>query len=205
MTADEPPDADGQSGGFAAVGEPLERVGGSPELGVRPTETEGFPEAHVAVHRPTGVAAWGSSRDEAMENVRRNVERYDDADRSGEIVETDGVLGGEPRVDGSRIGVLHVVDRYDATGSIVETAAGFVGLLTVGEVRTALEWADAHTEVLQHLRDERARFHERIRTRWERVPLDDESDTVVYRRPDDGSTFAILESEDSEGTGEVDE
>lgn len=203
MTGNDRPGEDRLSDDFVVADEQFAQVDGAPEFGLRPTETDGFPEAHVTVHRTTGVAAWGATRDEAIEHVQCDARRYVEADRPGEIVETDGVLGGDPRVAGSRIGVLHVVDRFDATGSVVETAAGFSGVLSVEEVRTALEWADANPETIQHLRAERARVIEDIRTGWERVPLDDESDTVVYRRPHGHSaTFAILDDDTGEADGE---
>lgn len=104
-------------------------------------------------------------------------------DRSGEIVETDGVLGGDPRIDGTRLGVLHIVATYEREGSIVETAAQYGGL-TVDEVRSALAWADEHPDHLERLRAERELLREWIRTHWEHRELDG-TEFGTYRRPDD--------------------
>lgn len=182
---------------FVVAGEPLEPVDGRADIGIRPVDNESFPDAHIAVHRPTGTAAWGATRDDAIENVNRGVPHLEDPDRTGEIVETPGVLGGDPRVAGSRIGVLHVVTAYEDTDSVVETAAGFSGPLTVDEALAALEWAEAHAAELQRLRDERARTIERIRSDWERLEVPDGADGATYRRPG-SNTFALLGPDEEE-------
>lgn len=161
MTGDDPADR------FQVAGESLEPVTDVPGLGIRPVGDESFPDAHVAVHRSSGAAAWGANRDDAIEHVERDVEHVRSPRRTEEIVETPGVLGGKPRVAGSRIGVLHIVTAYEDTGSIVETAAGFTGPLTVDEARSALGWADSNPDEIERLRDERARTFEHIESEWE--------------------------------------
>lgn len=174
------------------AGESFESADGSPGIGVRPSVTDGFPAAHLAVHASTGVATWGATREEAVTRVERDIDDYVDADRPGGIVETEGVLGGKPRVAGSRIGVLHIVEKYAVTGSLVETAAAFSGPLVVEEVREALEWADAHPDMVRGLREERERFRERIRREWNPIALPDEAGPTAYRNPDSPITLAIL-------------
>lgn len=160
----------------------FETVSGRYSFGVRPTATEGFEEAHIAVDRSTGACSWGATREDAIDNLQWDLDVFDRHRRTGEIVETEGVLGGAPRVNGSRIGVLHVVEQHGEDASIVETTAGFSGGLTVDEVRVALDWADEHRDRLQRLRAERALFREWISEHWERVEIDD--GLVVHRRPE---------------------
>lgn len=191
MSSADPDDA------FVVAGESLEPADDAPEIGVRPVATQGFPDAHVAVHRPSGAAAWGATRDDAIEHVVRDVERVLSSSRTGEVVETPGVLGGAPRIAGSRIGVLHIVTAYEDTDSIVETAAEFTGSLTVDEAQTALEWADSQPDEVQRLRDDRARTIERIKSDWEPIDVPDDSDVTTFRRPGT-NTFALLGS-DEEG------
>lgn len=182
---------------FRIAGESLERVADAPELGVRLVGDESFPDAYVAVHRASGAAAWGATRDDAIEHVERDVEHVRSPRRTGEIVKTPGVLGGKPRVAGSRIGVLHIVTAYADTGSIVETAAGFTGPLTVDEARSALDWAEGHPDELQRLRDERARTIARIRSEWDPIDLPTDADVSTYRRPG-SDTFALVGSDEEE-------
>lgn len=182
---------------FVVAGESFEVVDDTPAVGVRPVGDETFPDAHVAVHRPSGATAWGASRADAVERVERDAPRDVPPDRTGEIVETPGVLGGAPRVAGSRIGVLHVLDAHEETGSVVEAAAGFVGPLTVEEARMALTWAESHPDEIRRLRDERAQFRKRVTTGWERSELPGETDAAVYRRPG-SATFALFGPDEEE-------
>lgn len=182
---------------FHVAGESLRPVADSAEIRVRPVADDQFPDAHVAVHRSSGAAAWGPTRDNAIEHVERDVAHVRSQRRTGEIVKTPGVLGGAPRVAGSCIGVLHVVTAYEDTGSIIEAAAGITGPLTVDEARTALDWADAHPDELQRRRDERASTIERIKSEWEPIDLPDASDISTYRRPG-GNTFALFGPDEEE-------
>lgn len=168
---------------FVWEDEVFETLSGQYAVGVRPTQTEDFEDAHVAVDRQTGMAAWGSTRDDALDRLEEDTERYEETDRSGEIVETDGVLGGDPRIDGTRLGVLHIVWTYEREGSIVETAAQYGGL-TVDEVRCALAWAERHPDHLERLRAERELLREWMQTHWEHREIDG-TGSGMYRRPDD--------------------
>jgi uncharacterized protein (DUF433 family) len=59
------------------------------------------------------------------------------------IVQTAGVLGGKPRLDGTRIGVATIASCH-ASGWSVETIAEQYPALTENDVRAALAWHDAH-------------------------------------------------------------
>lgn len=66
-------------------------------------------------------------------------------DLTGRIVQTDGVLGGQPRVDGTRIGVHHIVDLV------------LHGKYTVGdvvyEIYPDLTTDDVEAAIVYHLRN----------------------------------------------------
>lgn len=75
-----------------------------------------------------------------------------------EIVSTPGVLGGKPRIEGRRIGVLHIVDQIQGGRTPEEMTTQFD--LTLGEVYTALAYYHEHPDEMRELREEIA---ERIR------------------------------------------
>lgn len=131
------------------------------KLELNESEKEFLEGSFVAVHRETDVASWGETRETALADLKRDVEYFqatkDRRERSGEIVETPDVLGGDPRVDGSRIGVLHIVERVESRGegvSLAVIAALFSGVLSISEVEAALEWAEEHPERLAEVRQE---------------------------------------------------
>jgi uncharacterized protein (DUF433 family) len=77
-----------------------------------------------------------------------------------EIVKTESVLGGKPRIEGRRIGVLHVIDEIQSGRTPEEVTAQFD--LTLGEVYTALAYYHEHPEEMRELREqiaERVREH----------------------------------------------
>lgn len=60
-----------------------------------------------------------------------------------QIVETEDVLGGDPRIEGTRVGVAHVYRRYvDADDSPETIAAGYD--ISVAAVHAALGYAFGH-------------------------------------------------------------
>ena len=67
-----------------------------------------------------------------------------------EIVSTEGVLGGEPRIEGRRIGVLHVATRVLDDETPEEVAADFD--LDVADVYRALAYYYDHPEEMRALR-----------------------------------------------------
>lgn len=71
------------------------------------------------------------------------------------IVQTDDVLGGQPRIEGRRVGVYTVYSKYQRTdGSVAETAAAY--RLSEAEVHAAVAYAKANPEQMEAIA-ERAR------------------------------------------------
>jgi uncharacterized protein (DUF433 family) len=74
------------------------------------------------------------------------------------IVRTPDVLGGDPRIEGTRVGVVHVYRRYVEGGDApAEIAAGYD--ISVAAVHTALAYAFANAEEMTAIaeRNEAAR------------------------------------------------
>lgn len=139
------------------------------EVELNESEAEFLEGSFIAFHRGTGVVSWGETREDALKGLEEDVEYFQAAkergERSGEIVETPDVLGGVPRVDGSRIGVLDIVERIKGPEECVLPVVGaawFSGVLSVQEVEAALEWAEEHPEQLAELRRERDETREAI-------------------------------------------
>lgn len=69
-----------------------------------------------------------------------------------EIVHTEGVLGGEPRLEGHRISVLQVADMVLDAGYSPEHVADQLGI-SLAEVHTALAYYYEHPEEMETLRE----------------------------------------------------
>jgi uncharacterized protein (DUF433 family) len=67
-----------------------------------------------------------------------------------EIVQTPDVLGGDPRIDGHRIGVYHVYQRYVEGGETPEEIATSYGI-TVAEVHAALAYAFSNPDEMRDI------------------------------------------------------
>ncbi|MEF8853652.1 MAG: DUF433 domain-containing protein [Haloarculaceae archaeon] len=68
-----------------------------------------------------------------------------------DIVRTDGVLGGDPRLDGTRVGVLHVYELVVAGDhSPADVADQFA--LSLGEVYPALAYYHEHPDEMRAVR-----------------------------------------------------
>lgn len=77
----------------------------------------------------------------------------------GEIVSTDDVLGGAPRVEGRRIGVHHVASRVvDAGESPEQVAADFD--IDMADVHRALAYYYDHPDEMQSVEAERGSLPE---------------------------------------------
>lgn len=86
------------------------------------------------------------------------------------IVTDVDVLGGDPRLDGTRIGVVHVHRRYESGEAPEEIAAGYDGI-SVADVHAALAYAfDNPTE----LREVERRSHDAVEHIREERPVDPE-------------------------------
>jgi uncharacterized protein (DUF433 family) len=68
-----------------------------------------------------------------------------------DIVRNDAVLGGDPRIEGTRVGVLHVyelvVEGEHAPADVADQLD-----LTLGEVYSALAYYHEHPESMQEVR-----------------------------------------------------
>ena len=67
-----------------------------------------------------------------------------------DIVRTDGVLGGEPRLDGTRIGVRHVYELVEGDyppGDVADQLD-----LSLGQVYSALAYYHDHPEEMRKVR-----------------------------------------------------
>lgn len=74
-----------------------------------------------------------------------------------EIVRTEGILGGDPRIEGHRIGVHHVVESVlEGKYTVDEVAYTIYPQLSVEDVHASLAYYYAHREEIEERR-ERAR------------------------------------------------
>jgi uncharacterized protein (DUF433 family) len=86
-----------------------------------------------------------------------------------QIVETEDVLGGDPRIEGTRIGVAHIYRRYvDGGDTPEEIAAGYD--ISVAAVHAALAYAFGHPRQMRDLEArDRAAYEEADRLTPENV------------------------------------
>jgi uncharacterized protein (DUF433 family) len=69
----------------------------------------------------------------------------DDMHLLSRIVSTPGVLGGKPRVDGTRVGVSHILDAL-AAGDTADEIVESLPWLTHDDIRAALFYAARQAE-----------------------------------------------------------
>lgn len=86
-----------------------------------------------------------------------------------EIVRTEGVLGGDPRIDGTRVGVIHVYDLVVASEHSPADIADQLEL-SLGEVYTALAYYYEHPDEMRRVRRENEKAIERLREEALRPP-----------------------------------
>jgi uncharacterized protein (DUF433 family) len=86
------------------------------------------------------------------------------------IVTDEEVLGGDPRLEGTRIGVVHLYRRYEDGESPEEIAAGYDSV-TVADVHAALAYAFDHPEEIRAIERRGQEAIERLR---EDRPVDPE-------------------------------
>jgi len=79
-----------------------------------------------------------------------------------EIVSDEETLGGAPRLDGTRIGVLHVYEQYQ-DGETPEAIASKYDGVTVADVHHALAYVFDNPDRIQQLQTEREGAIEEIR------------------------------------------
>ena len=77
-----------------------------------------------------------------------------------DIVCTDDVLGGDPRLNGTRLGVVHVKQRVDAGDEVAQIAADYdIGL---ADVFAALAYYYDNPDVMGEIERRRESFVEEI-------------------------------------------
>ena len=90
-------------------------------------------------------------------------ERVTYIERMTEIVSTDDVFGGEPRLDSHRISVIQIVDmvRGDRSPEYVADQLG----ISLGEVHTALAYYYEHPEEMRAVRERHRDLESELRER----------------------------------------
>lgn len=79
-----------------------------------------------------------------------------------EIVHDEEVLGGDPRLKGTRIGVRHIYRRYEDGETPEEIASGY-GDVTVADVHNALAYAFENPDEMRAIERHTRNAIERIR------------------------------------------
>lgn len=85
------------------------------------------------------------------------------------IVRTDDVLGGDPRIEGTRIGVLHVFDLVIAGNSTPEDAADQLDI-DLSEVYGALSYYYEHPDEMSRVRDRHDALEDKLSELTARPP-----------------------------------
>jgi len=70
------------------------------------------------------------------------------------IVKTDGVMGGQPRIDGHRISVLQIYERVNEEGMAPETVSSDFGV-ELADVHLALSYYYDNVREMEEWRDRR--------------------------------------------------
>lgn len=78
------------------------------------------------------------------------------------ITRDEDVLGGEPWIEGTRVGVRHVVARVIGSGQAPACVADQLGV-SLSEVYEALSYYYAHIEEIRELQRENEAAFERVR------------------------------------------
>jgi len=78
-----------------------------------------------------------------------------------DIVRTEGVLGGDPRIEGTRVGVLHVYELVVEGDGSPADAADQLGV-SLAEVYTALAYYHENPETLREVRRRHTEAEERL-------------------------------------------
>lgn len=76
-----------------------------------------------------------------------------------QIVKTPDVLGGDPRIDGHRIGAYHVYRRYVEGGETPETIASSYGI-SIAEVHAALAYAFDNPDEMRDIEERNRELYE---------------------------------------------
>lgn len=125
----------------------------------------------VAVDEDTGAEGRGRTREEALEHLDAAVARHDGV----AIVKTPDVLGGKPRIEGTRMGVFLLGERVREGGQSVDDLLRSYPHLDRAEVSAALAYYDAHPEAMDVIRKGREATKRRLEEAGH-VPESDDGD-----------------------------
>lgn len=126
----------------------------------------------IAIDEETGVEGRGETREQALERLDEVVARHEGT----AIVKTPEVLGGKPRIDGTRLGVFTIGESIREGGQTVEDILDSYPDLSREQVLAALEYYDAHPEVMDVIRTQREATTYRLRSQ-SRAPGTDDTET----------------------------
>ena len=126
----------------------------------------------VATDEQTGVEGRGKTREQALERLDKGVAQHEEKI----IVKTPEILGGKPRINGTRIGVFTIGESIrDGEQTIEDILEGYPDLSRY-QVTAALEYYDAHPEVMDVIRNQREATKHRLRVQ-SRAPNTEDTET----------------------------
>lgn len=89
------------------------------------------------------------------------------------ITADEDILGGDPRIEGTRIGVMHVYDAViGADKTPAEVASSYD--ISLGEVYAALAYYYSHPEEMQELREADREYRRQLEERAISPPLEEQ-------------------------------
>ena len=112
----------------------------------------------VAVDENTGAEGHGRTREQALEHLDAAVARHEGV----AIVKTPSVIGGKPRIEGTRMGVFLLGERVREGGASVDDLLESYPHLSRAEVSAALAYYDAHPEAMDVIRKRREATKRRL-------------------------------------------
>jgi uncharacterized protein (DUF433 family) len=112
----------------------------------------------VAVDENTGAEGHGRTREQALEHLDAAVARHDGV----AIVKTPDVIGGKPRIEGTRMGLFLLGGRVREGGQSVEDPLESYPHLSRGEVSAALAYCDAGPGAMDVIRKRREATKQRL-------------------------------------------
>lgn len=78
-----------------------------------------------------------------------------------DIVRTEGILGGDPRIDGTRVGVLHVYELAITGDHPPADVADQLGL-SLGQVYSALAYYHEHPDEMRDVRRDHGKAEDEL-------------------------------------------
>jgi uncharacterized protein (DUF433 family) len=112
----------------------------------------------LAVDENTGAKGHGRTREQALEHLDAAVARHEGV----AIVKTPSVIGGKPRIEGTRMGVFLLGERVREAGESVDDLLESYPHLGRAEVAAALAYYDAHPEAMDVIRKRREAAKRRL-------------------------------------------